>query len=818
MATAQATSEPQLGFPPKGSLRRVAFPRLMREVARNKLTGSLYLLSGQTKKVVFFQEGQPVFVRSNVLSECLGQILSSEGLITQEQCEQTLEAIRRTGKKQGELLVEMGILSEGNLRYGLEAQLRAKLYDIFAWEDGRYQFKSDPPNLQYGVRMEHSAESVIIGAIQDQYSEERAGSALAPSLDKYLTLRTATGLRIETLGLLEEERYFVECVDGSRTVAECVNGSVSPPVPTPNALVFALIAAGVVSVSERGADAKEHPAPPELTPSPPPDDELKPDFDAQDVVTEYEDTPLPGELPQVRGLLGDHEDDFAGVEDLEGSSAPRESPTAAVRPEVSEALVAAEPDGVEETFDAAQLEIGDDDLELVDDEADFGGLAEEDLDEDLEDLDADDLTIDADDLTIDEADPVEPPHQDAVEIEPELEHDDATDAEVISEASEELDLEDAIDLETDVDAEADLEAEAEADDAAFEELVEDDVVEPTVVSDEPDPEPPEFIEPASSLEQEGSLVLEATDLETVVDVDAEPDVEQPDLRSTQAESVAPAGAGPARPRSLQATHDGSEDVEDLGSLEIDEDLMLGQEDDDVDLDDVDLDSVDLDDVDLDGDDVDLDDVSLDDVDLDEVDLDDVDLGADDSEELEELDPSLADSLAEPAEAAAGGGDELLDFDDLDNIDLGDDEEAQPDAAVAHTGPEATFQEDENNPEMMGAIRFNEAETALSDAQFAQAVGLLEEAYENGFDVAELHAMLAYSRFMAAGQDLETAQHAFELLDYAENMDPSLDLVHAYRGAIHHGLGRPGEARTALNRALELNPYCELAIELMDQMG
>src|SRR5687767_14534233 len=82
MATAQASQELQLGFPAKGSLKRFPFPRLVREIARANLTGSLYLLSGQTKKVVFFEAGQPVFVRSNVLSECLGQVLAQEGLIT----------------------------------------------------------------------------------------------------------------------------------------------------------------------------------------------------------------------------------------------------------------------------------------------------------------------------------------------------------------------------------------------------------------------------------------------------------------------------------------------------------------------------------------------------------------------------------------------------------------------------------------------------------------------------------------------------------------------------------------------------------------
>jgi tetratricopeptide (TPR) repeat protein len=71
--------------------------------------------------------------------------------------------------------------------------------------------------------------------------------------------------------------------------------------------------------------------------------------------------------------------------------------------------------------------------------------------------------------------------------------------------------------------------------------------------------------------------------------------------------------------------------------------------------------------------------------------------------------------------------------------------------------------------------------------------------------------------MASGHDVETANHAFELLDYAQNMDPSLDLVHAYRGAIHQALQQPQQAKDALDRALELNPYCELAIELMDRL-
>ncbi|MFY0531987.1 DUF4388 domain-containing protein [Nannocystis pusilla] len=138
------SADTDLGFPTKGSLKRVPFSSLLRDIGGAGVTGSLYLMSGDTKKVVFFVDGRPTVVRSNLASEFLGQVLTDQGLITQEQCDNTLEAIRRTGKKQGELLVEMGILSEHNLRYGLEEQLRRKLFEIFAWEEGRFQFKEGP--------------------------------------------------------------------------------------------------------------------------------------------------------------------------------------------------------------------------------------------------------------------------------------------------------------------------------------------------------------------------------------------------------------------------------------------------------------------------------------------------------------------------------------------------------------------------------------------------------------------------------------------------------------------------------------------------
>jgi len=677
MATAQVSSDLQLGFPAKGSLQRVPFPRLVREIGRNKLTGSLYLLSGQTKKVVFFEEGQPIFVRSNVLAECLGQILAQEGLITEEQCEQTLEAIRRTGKKQGELLVEMGILSEGNLRYGLAAQLRAKLFEIFTWEDGRYQFKSDPNNLSFGIRLALSSEGVIIGALQDRYPEDRAQAGLAPYLTKFVTVNELDAEdEDEALDLLPEELHFARCLDGSRTVAEVLARDPSPNVPTPKALLLGLISAGVAELSDTVREARPPLDPPSLTANRPDDADLIPEFDAHDSVTEYEDTPLPGELPKVRGLPGDAESGFDDVEkELKDeqsnpparvAAAPPPTPTEplpAVEEKTPTDLFAAEPNEVEETFDEAQAR-------------------------ELEESAVLDKNPVRQQLGLES-----PPAPALVGMTVEL---DASDLDVVRDTPDE--------------SAATLDGRGDAD----------------------VPETPRFERFDTERSEEERRETESREQDDFhhVDLDLGQELQDSELGGL-----------------------------DHALLEADDDLLLPEE----------LDGIDL--------------------------ASGGPLGH----------TAVASTFREPTSPE---GTDLIDFAELDGVDLGLN-------GVEVVDPLTELPPSES--EIVGARRFNEAETAMADGDYPEVVSLLESAYKKGFDVAELHAMLAYARFMASGQLPTTAQHAFELLDYAQSMDPSLDLVHAYRGAIFQAIAKPQQAREALGRALELNPYCQLAIELMDQL-
>src|SRR5262249_54185704 len=134
----------------QGSLKRTPFSRLLQRLYAQKATGSLLLLrdtakKDATKKIIAFVEGYPVSVKSNVLGECLGQILVSRRLISEKVLAESVRRMQAEKRHQGQILVEMGALSPYNLQRALVEQVEAKLYEVFAWPDGKFMFKEGPP-------------------------------------------------------------------------------------------------------------------------------------------------------------------------------------------------------------------------------------------------------------------------------------------------------------------------------------------------------------------------------------------------------------------------------------------------------------------------------------------------------------------------------------------------------------------------------------------------------------------------------------------------------------------------------------------------
>ena len=104
---------------------------------RLKTTGAVHFESGKRKKVVVLEEGRPLAVRSNLARESLGRRLLDAGRITEATYTESVRRAKATGKRQGELLIAMGAITEAQLHQVLAEQSEDKLVEIFSWTEGR---------------------------------------------------------------------------------------------------------------------------------------------------------------------------------------------------------------------------------------------------------------------------------------------------------------------------------------------------------------------------------------------------------------------------------------------------------------------------------------------------------------------------------------------------------------------------------------------------------------------------------------------------------------------------------------------------------
>ncbi len=236
----------------RGRLRRTSFARILQRLYARGATGSLLLLREQTKKIVVFQGGYPLSVRSNVLAECLGQILLAKKLIGKEALDESLRRMKGERRQQGAILVEMGALSPYNLEQALTEQMEAKLFEPFAWIDGQFTFKEGPPPAGETRRLDRSTAALILEGIRRHYDDARQDAVLAELAGNHLALHRDPVLRLQEMTTDPAELSFIYGIDGTLRL-ETVLDQASIPRDKARVLLVALFEAAMIEPFEGSA-------------------------------------------------------------------------------------------------------------------------------------------------------------------------------------------------------------------------------------------------------------------------------------------------------------------------------------------------------------------------------------------------------------------------------------------------------------------------------------------------------------------------------------------------------------------------------------
>jgi len=203
-------------MPLSGSFHEVPFPSLLHHLHGLRATGVLQLQSGKKKKVLQLDKGHPVAVRSNLVNECLGNLLLASGKITSEVLGESIHRMNMGEGPQGQILVAMHMLDEGDLATALRNQAEEKLFEIFSWQKGSFHFKQGArlrdANALY---LKSSPANLIMNGVRSRLRMEVVDGFLRERADRYPARGEGAFYRFQEVDLDPGEEVLLNSLDGA---------------------------------------------------------------------------------------------------------------------------------------------------------------------------------------------------------------------------------------------------------------------------------------------------------------------------------------------------------------------------------------------------------------------------------------------------------------------------------------------------------------------------------------------------------------------------------------------------------------------------
>src|SRR5690242_14634506 len=138
---------------------------LLQFLAAGRKSGTLKFDQGKITKQVYFKKGLIVGSKSNDPREYLGQVLLHYGKLDDSQLQQARESQRSSGAKLGEVLVQLGLLTESDVLDVLKTRTLDAIYDLFMWNDGQFEFYDDDVLPEDLIPVEVEPTTVIMEGI-----------------------------------------------------------------------------------------------------------------------------------------------------------------------------------------------------------------------------------------------------------------------------------------------------------------------------------------------------------------------------------------------------------------------------------------------------------------------------------------------------------------------------------------------------------------------------------------------------------------------------------------------------------------------------
>jgi len=217
------------GFPLSGDIKQLTVPWFFQALRTGSRTGTAvfeYVQEQTAENVVkkaYFSKGDITFASSNLVADRLGDRLLQGGKLTQAQFDASTELIKKTGKKQGAILVELGFIRPQDLVESVKDQVKYILQTLFAVRNGTYRFAEGPLPLADIIPLQMSTGNVILDCVNAMPWESVRKSLPSPAT----VIRPATDPQnlFQDAQLSADQKAVLALIDGRRRIEEICSQS-----------------------------------------------------------------------------------------------------------------------------------------------------------------------------------------------------------------------------------------------------------------------------------------------------------------------------------------------------------------------------------------------------------------------------------------------------------------------------------------------------------------------------------------------------------------------------------------------------------------
>jgi DNA-binding NarL/FixJ family response regulator len=225
LATSPGTWDSQIrerGLPDAGEVVRGLSDAamLLAKMFAQGSTGRIVFRRDNIEKVVFFDQGRPVFASSSQAHDRMGELLVREGKITAAQYERCQAAGAESGRRMGEILVDFGYLKRRELLPAVRRHVEDIIYSVFGWDRGHYHVIIEEIASGERIRLSRHPASLILEGIRrklDRSSLDRLIGSPSTVID--VPDRERLGGLINLGDLTPEERGALAAFDGQSDLA-----------------------------------------------------------------------------------------------------------------------------------------------------------------------------------------------------------------------------------------------------------------------------------------------------------------------------------------------------------------------------------------------------------------------------------------------------------------------------------------------------------------------------------------------------------------------------------------------------------------------